>query len=145
MCCDDCCRDQCRVFCCCYITPFKNAAKDSLPCPDNTNKFILFCGKYRYIWFPFQFEIKIPFVSCSLFSNKKIRKYSQKSLDTLRGVAGPHPFFWQKLKLGILTKLFYHRVAYNQYTFSDGLSKFKSSNVKWWIQQHLVVPFMGKG
>ena len=23
-----------------YITPFKNAAKDSLPCPDNTNKFI---------------------------------------------------------------------------------------------------------
>ena len=30
------------LFFCCNITPFKNAAKDSLPCPDNTNKFILF-------------------------------------------------------------------------------------------------------
>ena len=29
----------------CNITPFKNAAKDSLPCPDNTNKFILFWVK----------------------------------------------------------------------------------------------------
>ena len=36
-------------FCCCYITPFKNAAKDSLPCPDNTNKFILFWVKYYII------------------------------------------------------------------------------------------------
>ena len=26
----------------CNITPFKNAAKDSLPCPDNTNKFTNF-------------------------------------------------------------------------------------------------------
>ena len=33
----------------CYITPFKNAAKDSLPCPDNTNKFILFWVKYYII------------------------------------------------------------------------------------------------
>ena len=49
MCCDDCCSDYCRVFCC-NITPFKNAAKDSLPCPDNTNKFILFWGKYYYIY-----------------------------------------------------------------------------------------------
>ena len=32
----------------CNITPLKNAAKDSLPCPDNTNKFILFWVKYRY-------------------------------------------------------------------------------------------------
>ena len=45
MCCDDSCSDNCRaVFC--NITPFKNAAKDSLPCPDNTNKFILFWVKY---------------------------------------------------------------------------------------------------
>ena len=33
----------------CNITPLKNAAKDSLPCPDNTNKFILFWVKYTYI------------------------------------------------------------------------------------------------
>ena len=25
-----------------------------------------------------------------------------------------HTHFWQKLKLGILTKLFHHRVAYDQ-------------------------------
>ena len=31
----------------CNITPFKNAAKDSLPCSDNTNKFILFWVKYN--------------------------------------------------------------------------------------------------
>ena len=31
----------------CNITPLKNAAKDSLPCPDNTNKFILFWVKYH--------------------------------------------------------------------------------------------------
>ena len=48
MCCDDSCSDHCRVVFC-NITPFKNAAKDSLPCPDNTNKFILFRGKY-YIY-----------------------------------------------------------------------------------------------
>ena len=30
----------------CNITPFKNAEKDSLPCLDNTNKFILFWEKY---------------------------------------------------------------------------------------------------
>ena len=42
--------------------------------------------------FRFQFEIKIPFVSCSLLS-KKIEKYYQKSVATLRGVAEPHPFF----------------------------------------------------
>ena len=34
----------------CNITPLKNAAKDSLPCPDNTNKFILFWVKYIYIY-----------------------------------------------------------------------------------------------
>ena len=28
------------------ITPFENTAKDSLPCHNNTNKFILFWGKY---------------------------------------------------------------------------------------------------
>ena len=44
MCCDDSCSDTCRVVFC-NITPFKNAAKDSLPCPDNTNKFILFWVK----------------------------------------------------------------------------------------------------
>ena len=32
----------------CNITPFKNAAKDSFPCPDNTNKFIFF-GKLFYM------------------------------------------------------------------------------------------------
>ena len=42
--CDDCCSDTCRVVFC-YITLFKNAAKESLPCPDNTNKFILFWVK----------------------------------------------------------------------------------------------------
>ena len=31
----------------CNITPLKNAAKDSLPCPDNTNKFILFWVKFN--------------------------------------------------------------------------------------------------
>ena len=47
---------------------------------------------YRYIYvFRFQFEIKIPFVSCSLLS-KKIEKYSQKTLATIWGVAGPHIF-----------------------------------------------------
>ena len=54
---------------------------------------------YKYVYsyvFRFQFEIKIPFVSCSLLS-KKIEKYSQKSLATLRGVAGPHPFFGKNL------------------------------------------------
>ena len=50
MCCDDSCSDNCRVFCfVCNITSFKNAAKDSLPCPDNTNKFILFWVKCLYI------------------------------------------------------------------------------------------------
>ena len=34
----------------CNITPFKNAAKDSLPCPDNTNKFILFWVKFKYMF-----------------------------------------------------------------------------------------------
>ena len=34
----------------CNITPLKDAAKDSLPCPDNTNKFILFWVKYIYIY-----------------------------------------------------------------------------------------------
>ena len=34
----------------CNITPLKNAAKDSLPCPDNTNKFILFWVKYICIY-----------------------------------------------------------------------------------------------
>ena len=29
----------------------RSIAKDSLPCPDNTNKFILFWGKYIYIIF----------------------------------------------------------------------------------------------
>ena len=33
----------------CNITPLKNAAKDSLPCPDNTNKFILFWVKFVYL------------------------------------------------------------------------------------------------
>ena len=33
----------------CNITPLKNAAKDSLPCPDNTNKFILFWVKWTVI------------------------------------------------------------------------------------------------
>ena len=33
----------------CNITPLKNAAKDSLPCPDNTNKFILFWVKYIHL------------------------------------------------------------------------------------------------
>ena len=36
-------------------------------------------------------------------TNKKLETYSHKILATLRGVAGPHPFFWQKYKLGILT------------------------------------------
>ena len=49
MCCDDSCSDNCRVFFFCNITPFKNTAKDSLPCPDNTNKFILFWVKCNYI------------------------------------------------------------------------------------------------
>ena len=42
----------------CNITPFKNAAKDSLPCPNNTNKFISFvsnitvfpCPIYKFIF-----------------------------------------------------------------------------------------------
>ena len=51
MCCDDSCSDNCCiVFCCCNITSFKNVAKDSLPCPDNTNRFILFWVKYTYIY-----------------------------------------------------------------------------------------------
>ena len=43
LCRGDCCSDHCRVVFG-NITPFKNAAKDSLSCPDNTNKFILFWG-----------------------------------------------------------------------------------------------------
>ena len=31
----------------------------------------------------------------------------------MRGVAGPHPFFGRKLKLGIFSKLFLRRVAYD--------------------------------
>ena len=52
MCCDDSCSDTCRVVFC-NITPFKNAPKDSLLCPDNTNKFILFWVKliiYIYLF-----------------------------------------------------------------------------------------------
>ena len=41
----------------CNITPFKNAAKDSLPCPDNTNKFILFWVKYRYIYISIVYKV----------------------------------------------------------------------------------------
>ena len=40
----------------CNITPLKNAAKDSLPCPDNTNKFILFWVKSIYMYIPYHIE-----------------------------------------------------------------------------------------
>ena len=47
----------------CNITPFKNAAKDSLPCPDNTNKFILFWVKSNYtqiLGIDYFVEVRLP-------------------------------------------------------------------------------------
>ena len=47
----------------CNITSFKNAAKDSLPCPDNINKFLLFWGKYHCFLCPmFVYNYKFIFI-----------------------------------------------------------------------------------
>ena len=59
----------------------------------------------------FQFEIKIPFVSCSSLS-KKFRKIFAKNFGTLRGVAGPHSFK-VKLNFGIFSILCLYGVAYD--------------------------------
>ena len=48
-------------------------------------------------------------------------KFVRAFLVTLRGVAGPHPF-WKKFKLGIFSKLFKHRVA-------NGLKKYNFCSV----------------
>ena len=53
--------------------------------------------------FSFQFEIKIPFVSCSLLS-KKIRKIFAKNFGHPEGRGRTTPILWKKLKLSILTK-----------------------------------------
>ena len=59
---------------------------------------------YRYICF--QFEIKIPFVSFSLLSTTANKKIFPKKVWSLRGAWQGHIHFWEKLKLGILTKFF---------------------------------------
>ena len=45
---------------------------------------------------------------------KKLEKYSIKYFGHSEGRGRTTPNFWQKLKLGILTKFFYHQVAYDQ-------------------------------
>ena len=60
----------------CNITPLKNAAKDSLPCPDNTNKFILFWVKSRRWQAPGAVKKKEK-------NRKKIRKKSEKKIEKI--------------------------------------------------------------
>ena len=68
---------------------------------------LIYLGKYV-------FSLKSKFLLYhEAYYPKKLEKYSQKMLATLRGVEGTH--FWQKLKFDIFSKFLQHRVAYDQY------------------------------
>ena len=73
----------------CNITPLKNAAKDSLPCPDNTNKFILFWVKFT--------SIKLQKITISRYRSAKyficqFARYLSFSFNYLIESAGPEIF-----------------------------------------------------
>ena len=96
MCCDDSCSDNCRVVFC-YVTPFKNAAKDSLPCPDNTNKFILFWIKLGHI---FIIEINS--------SEEGVSSCSSVASDGIHDPDVPESFSWSE---GATPVIALHRVV----------------------------------